>query len=144
MTSSAHQPFASRSTYVSGKFPDRSLNPNPAPFNTASLSRHRTFGGGNPGTGDFVTDTGKPAQQPPQPPAHSQGHGQSQEPVNPLNRLTDEQREEINEAVRHFSFFYPLCFLLPLKLCGYSFISDLVVFLIASNTFLCNSLLYSI
>jgi hypothetical protein len=31
-----------------------------------------------------------------------------------------------------------------LKLCGYSFISDLVVFLIASNTFHCNSLLYSI
>ncbi|OXV09355.1 hypothetical protein Egran_02874 [Elaphomyces granulatus] len=102
MTSSAHQPFTSRSTYVSGKFPDRSLNPNPAPFNTASLSRHRTFGGGNPGTGDFVTDAGKPAQQPPQPPAHSQGHGQSQEPINPLNRLTEEQREEINEAFTLF------------------------------------------
>ena len=102
MTSSAHQPFGTRSAYVSGKFPDRSSNPNPAPFNASSLSRHRTFGGANPGTSDFVADSGKAAQQPPPPPAHSQ------EPVNPLNRLTEEQREEINEAVRNFRLFFSL------------------------------------
>lgn len=41
----------------------------------------------------------KPPQQSSGPPAATQSHGQAQD-ANPLNRLTEEQREEINEAVR--------------------------------------------
>lgn len=100
MASSAHPPFGSRSAYASGKLPDRSLNP--LPFSASAFSRHRGLGAQTPGTGDFGNDAGKSAQQqqPPPPPAHSQSHMSSQDASNPLNRLTEEQREEINEAVR--------------------------------------------
>jgi hypothetical protein len=94
------QPFTSRSAYTSGKLADRSLNSNPIGFGAPSLPRHRMLGSLNPGPGNFGADGGKSTQQPPPPPAHSQDHAPSQESANPLNRLTEEQREEINEAVR--------------------------------------------
>ncbi|KAL1983052.1 hypothetical protein VTN96DRAFT_535 [Rasamsonia emersonii] len=102
MASSAHPPFGSRSAYASGKLPDRSLNP--LPFSASAFSRHRGLGAQTPGTGDFGNDAGKSAQQqqPPPPPAHSQSHMSSQDASNPLNRLTEEQREEINEAFTLF------------------------------------------
>ncbi|KAL1969499.1 hypothetical protein VTN77DRAFT_8937 [Rasamsonia byssochlamydoides] len=104
MASSAHPPFGSRSAYASGKLPDRSLSANPLPFSASAFSRHRGLGAQNPGAGDFGADTGKSTQQqqPPPPPAHSQSHVSSQEAANPLNRLTEEQREEINEAFTLF------------------------------------------
>jgi hypothetical protein len=104
MASSAHQPFVSRSVYTSGKLPDRSLNPNPIPFGATTLSRHRALGGANPGPGDFGVDGGKSTQPLPPPPVHSQNHAPSQDATNPLNRLTEEQREEINEAVSTLLF----------------------------------------
>jgi hypothetical protein len=55
---------------------------------------------GNPGPGDFGGPEGpKQTQQPTAAPAATQSHGQGQD-ANPLSRLTEEQREEINEAVR--------------------------------------------
>ncbi|RAH43295.1 putative cell division control protein Cdc31 [Aspergillus brunneoviolaceus CBS 621.78] len=70
---SSTQPFGSRS-YAAGKLPDRSLNAaNALPFSASSFSRHRV---------------------------HSQAHGQ--DTTNPLSRLTEEQREEINEAFTLF------------------------------------------
>ncbi|KAH1491919.1 hypothetical protein KXV92_008603 [Aspergillus fumigatus] len=95
MASSAHQPFGSRS-YGGGKLPDRSVNANAIPFSASSFSRHRGLGATGPG--EFGAEGAKSTQQaPPQPPVHSQTHGPSQD-SNPLNRLTEEQREEINEA----------------------------------------------
>lgn len=91
------QPFASRS-YAGTKMPDRSVNTNAMPFSASSFSRHR--GMGNPGPGDFGGPEGpKQTQQPTAAPAATQSHGQGQD-ANPLSRLTEEQREEINEAVR--------------------------------------------
>ncbi|KAL2001369.1 hypothetical protein VTN02DRAFT_1837 [Thermoascus thermophilus] len=97
MASSAHQPFASRSAYA-GKLPDRSIGANAMPFSASTFSRNRGLGVVG---GDFGAEVGKSTQQPPPPPTHSQAHGQSQDP-NPLNRLTEEQREEINEAFTLF------------------------------------------
>ncbi|PYH84310.1 EF-hand [Aspergillus uvarum CBS 121591] len=113
---SSTQPFGSRS-YAAGKLPDRSLNAaNALPFSASSFSRHRGLAGGggssipNPGgvgAGDFSNDpssnkTNHPQAQhshmpggPPAPPMHGQD-------TNPLSRLTEEQREEINEAFTLF------------------------------------------
>ncbi|OJK04176.1 hypothetical protein ASPACDRAFT_112564 [Aspergillus aculeatus ATCC 16872] len=123
---SSTQPFGSRS-YAAGKLPDRSLNAaNALPFSASSFSRHRGLAGGggssipnpNPGgigagIGDFSNDPSSnkashaAAQHshlqgggPPAPPLHSQAHGQ--DTTNPLSRLTEEQREEINEAFTLF------------------------------------------
>ncbi|KKK21107.1 cell division control protein, partial [Aspergillus ochraceoroseus] len=90
--------FGSRS-YTAGKLPDRSLNTNAIPFSASSFSRHRALGG--PATGDFGPDAAKSTHQAPGQPAHSQTHGPAQD-TNPLNRLTEEQREEINEAFTLF------------------------------------------
>ncbi|GAD94467.1 cell division control protein Cdc31, putative [Paecilomyces variotii No. 5] len=90
----ASAPFGSRSAYAGGKLPDRSLNANPIPFGASSFSRHRGLGGAV--AGEFGPEGAKSTQQPPAPPAHSQTQSQDS---NPLNRLTEEQREEINEAV---------------------------------------------
>ncbi|GFF23259.1 cell division control protein Cdc31, putative [Aspergillus lentulus] len=99
MASSAHQPFGSRS-YGGGKLPDRSVNTNAIPFSASSFSRHRGLGATGPG--EFGAEGAKSTQQAaPQPPVHSQTHGPSQD-SNPLNRLTEEQREEINEAFTLF------------------------------------------
>ncbi|GLI75395.1 calcium-binding component of the spindle pole body (SPB) half-bridge [Penicillium ochrochloron] len=93
------QPFASRS-YAGTKMPDRSVNTNAMPFSASSFSRHR--GMGNPGPGDFGGPEGpKQTQQPTAAPAATQSHGQGQD-ANPLSRLTEEQREEINEAFTLF------------------------------------------
>ncbi|OJJ49468.1 hypothetical protein ASPZODRAFT_14183 [Penicilliopsis zonata CBS 506.65] len=94
----ASQQFASRS-YAGGKLPDRSLAANPAPFSTSSFARHRALG--QPAPGDFAAEPGKAAQQQgPTPPSHSQTHGPTQD--SPLNRLSEEQREEIGEAFTLF------------------------------------------
>ncbi|GCB23633.1 cell division control protein 31 [Aspergillus awamori] len=98
------QPFGTRS-YASGKLPDRSINANALPFSASSFSRHRSLAGapGAPTAGDFADPKASqqapgPSQAPPQPPMHSQ----PQQDTNPLNRLTEEQREEINEAFTLF------------------------------------------
>ncbi|KAL1883759.1 Calcium-binding component of the spindle pole body (SPB) half-bridge [Paecilomyces lecythidis] len=93
----ASAPFGSRSAYAGGKLPDRSLNANPIPFGASSFSRHRGLGGA--AAGEFGPEGAKSTQQPPAPPAHSQTQSQDS---NPLNRLTEEQREEINEAFTLF------------------------------------------
>ncbi|KAI9933037.1 hypothetical protein ASPWEDRAFT_34048 [Aspergillus wentii DTO 134E9] len=97
MASSAHQPFGSRS-YAGGKLPDRSINANAIPFSASTFSRR---GLGATGAGDFGPEGSKSTQQAPPPPVHSQAHGPSQD-ANPLSRLTEEQREEINEAFTLF------------------------------------------
>ncbi|KAJ5779367.1 hypothetical protein N7457_007087 [Penicillium paradoxum] len=93
------QPFASRS-YAGTKLPDRS-NTNAMPFSASSFSRHR--GLGNTTQGDFNgPETSKQMQQSaPAPATNAQSHGAAQD-TNPLNRLTEEQREEINEAFTLF------------------------------------------
>lgn len=91
------QPFASRS-YAGTKLPDRSANANAMPFSASSFSRHRPMGVTAPA--DYPGVEGpKPPQQSSGPPAATQSQGPPQD-ANPLNRLTEEQREEINEAVR--------------------------------------------
>ncbi|KAJ6089835.1 hypothetical protein N7467_005051 [Penicillium canescens] len=92
------QPFASRS-YAGTKMPDRSVNANAMPFSASSFSRHR--GLANPGAGEFGADSAKQTQQNTQPATNAQSHGPAQD-TNPLNRLTEEQREEINEAFTLF------------------------------------------
>ncbi|KAJ5460309.1 Centrin-3 [Penicillium daleae] len=93
------QPFASRS-YAGAKMPDRSVNTNAMPFSASSFSRHR--GLGNTAPTDFGGPEGpKQTQQPPSAPAATQSHGPGQD-ANPLSRLTEEQREEINEAFTLF------------------------------------------
>ncbi|KAI9373798.1 hypothetical protein BJX61DRAFT_541367 [Aspergillus egyptiacus] len=96
---SSGQPFGSRS-YNAGKLPDRSLNNNSIPFSASSFSRR---GLGATGTGEFGPDTAKTSQPAPvaAQQAHAQSHGAQQE-SNPLSRLTEEQREEINEAFTLF------------------------------------------
>jgi hypothetical protein len=93
------QPFASRS-YAGTKLPERSVNTNAMPFSASSFSRHRSLG--NNAQGEF------PEAQKQQQPAtvqNAQSHGPAQD-ANPLSRLTEEQREEINEAVRDFQPLY--------------------------------------
>jgi hypothetical protein len=103
-TMASGQPFASRS-YAGTKLPDRSGNPNAMPFSASSFSRHR--GLGNTAPADFGGPEGpKQAQQPTSAPAATQSHGPGQD-ANPLSRLTEEQREEINEAVRNVSRSMP-------------------------------------
>ncbi|CAL5874760.1 uncharacterized protein PFLUO_LOCUS9061 [Penicillium psychrofluorescens] len=111
-SSSGGQPFASRS-YAGSKIPDRSMPANAMPFSASSFSRHRG-GLGATAPADFGADPSKqPAQQggnvvaagtpgsAAQLQAQSLGaHGQQD--ANPLNRLTEEQREEINEAFTLF------------------------------------------
>ncbi|KAL4891903.1 hypothetical protein BDV59DRAFT_181225 [Aspergillus ambiguus] len=88
------QPFGTRS-YNSGKLPDRSVNANALPFSGSTFSRQRL------GAGDFGPDPAKSSQQAPAGSGmHSQTHGPSQE--NALARLTEEQREEVNEAFTLF------------------------------------------
>lgn len=91
---SSGQPFGSRS-YTAGKLPDRSMNANAIPFSASSFSR-RGLGAAQ---SEFVPEAAKSSQQAPQQAVHAQSHNPSQE-SNPLSRLTEEQREEINEAVR--------------------------------------------
>ncbi|KAJ5482742.1 Centrin-3 [Penicillium diatomitis] len=93
------QPFASRS-YAGAKLPERSVNQNAMPFSASSFSRHR--GLGNAAPADFGGPDGpKQAQQVNNAPAAAQSHGAGQD-ANPLSRLTEEQREEINEAFTLF------------------------------------------
>ncbi|KAJ5595285.1 uncharacterized protein N7459_001493 [Penicillium hispanicum] len=93
------QPFASRS-YAGTKLPERSVNTNAMPFSASSFSRHRGLGGTAPA--DFTGAEGpKQPQQQAAAPAASQSHAPAQD-TNPLNRLTEEQREEINEAFTLF------------------------------------------
>ncbi|CAI7599045.1 unnamed protein product [Penicillium viridicatum] len=94
------QPFASRS-YAGTKLPERSVNTNAMPFSASSFSRHRGLGNAN--QGDFNgPDSQKQMQQSaPTPATNAQSHGPAQD-ANPLNRLTEEQREEINEAFTLF------------------------------------------
>ncbi|CAI7636690.1 unnamed protein product [Penicillium discolor] len=94
------QPFASRS-YAGTKLPERSVNTNAMPFSASSFSRHRGLGNAN--QGDFNgPDAQKQMQQSaPTPATNVQSHGPAQD-ANPLNRLTEEQREEINEAFTLF------------------------------------------
>ncbi|CAI7674067.1 unnamed protein product [Penicillium palitans] len=94
------QPFASRS-YAGTKLPERSVNTNAMPFSASSFSRHRGLGNAN--QGDFNgPDAQKQMQQSaPAPATNAQSHGPAQD-ANPLNRLTEEQREEINEAFTLF------------------------------------------
>ncbi|KAF4771041.1 hypothetical protein HAV15_012386 [Penicillium sp. str.  len=94
------QPFASRS-YAGTKLPERSVNTNAMPFSASSFSRHRGLGNAN--QGDFNgPDAQKQMQQSaPTPATNAQSHGPAQD-ANPLNRLTEEQREEINEAFTLF------------------------------------------
>lgn len=106
------QPFASRS-YAGGKLPDRSVNANALPFSASSFSRHRGLGATTAtAPNDFGAEGLKSQGAAGAAPLHAQTHGPgvgtgtgvgtgagpSQE-TNPLNRLTEEQREEINEAV---------------------------------------------
>ncbi|KAJ5899687.1 calcium-binding component of the spindle pole body (SPB) half-bridge [Penicillium taxi] len=90
------QPFGSRS-YAGTKLPDRSTNPNAMPFSTSAFSRHRALGASAPN--EFAGE-GHQGQQNAVPTA-TQSHGPAQD-TNPLNRLTEEQREEINEAFTLF------------------------------------------
>ncbi|KAJ5942428.1 hypothetical protein N7516_002596 [Penicillium verrucosum] len=94
------QPFASRS-YAGTKLPERSVNTNAMPFSASSFSRHRGLGNAN--QADFNgPDAQKQMQQSaPAPATNAQSHGPAQD-ANPLNRLTEEQREEINEAFTLF------------------------------------------
>ena len=71
------------------------MNQNAIPFSASSFSR-RGLGATQ---SEFAPDAAKPTQQATQQQVHAQTHNPSQE-SNPLNRLTEEQREEINEAVR--------------------------------------------
>lgn len=98
----SHQPFGSRS-YAGGKLPDRSINANAMPFSASSFSRPRGLGattttaagGIGSGPGDFAADAGPKSTQT----APAGGQAGPAPDTNPLNRLTEEQREEINEAV---------------------------------------------
>ncbi|KAJ5476354.1 hypothetical protein N7475_002083 [Penicillium sp. IBT 31633x] len=94
------QPFASRS-YAGTKLPERSVNTNAMPFSASSFSRHRALG--NAAQGEFHNpESNKQMQQSaPAPATNAQSHGPAQD-ANPLNRLTEEQREEINEAFTLF------------------------------------------
>ncbi|KAJ5089617.1 cell division control protein Cdc31 [Penicillium argentinense] len=97
---SGGQPFASRS-YAGNKLPDRAANANAMPFSASSFSRHRPLGATAPV--DYAGgEVPKNQQQSAGPAAVSQSHGPAAQDTNPLNRLTEEQREEINEAFTLF------------------------------------------
>ncbi|PCH06016.1 Calcium-binding EF-hand [Penicillium occitanis (nom. inval.)] len=120
-----HPPFGSRSAYAGAgsKLPER---PNPLPFSASAFSRNRgVLGGVN--TNNIINNNTESAQQPqpqpqpqqhlaqqqpPIPSQHSQNHAAAATMMgndagsgggaNPLSRLTEEQREEINEAFTLF------------------------------------------
>ncbi|EED24410.1 cell division control protein Cdc31, putative [Talaromyces stipitatus ATCC 10500] len=113
-----HPPFGSRSAYAGAgaKLPER---PNPVPFSASAFSRNRGVLGGmnNNNTNTDSTQQQPPpppqsSQLPPVPPTHSQNHASAGTMMgadagnsgvaNPLSRLTEEQREEINEAFTLF------------------------------------------
>jgi hypothetical protein len=120
-----HPPFGSRSAYAGAgaKLPER---PNPLPFSASAFSRNRgVLGGVNNNNNNNIINTESAQQpqhlaqqQPPIPPQHSQNHASSAAATmmgqdassgggaNPLSRLTEEQREEINEAVRPLLLSY--------------------------------------
>ncbi|KAG2419549.1 hypothetical protein HFD88_004345 [Aspergillus terreus] len=91
------QPFGTRS-YNSGKLPDRSVNANAIPFSASSFSRQRL---GAAGPADYAAEPAKSSQQAAASGMHSQAHAPSTQ-ENPLSRLTEEQREEVNEAFTLF------------------------------------------
>lgn len=90
--------YAARPSYGGGKIPDRSVSGATAlPFAASALGRRPT---GDFGDMSTIGASGKAGGQP-----NGQaggGHRDSQGP-NPLNDLTEEQREEINEAVCGYS-----------------------------------------
>ncbi|WEW60806.1 Calcium-binding component of the spindle pole body (SPB) half-bridge [Emydomyces testavorans] len=105
-SSSAHPSFPPRSSYAAGKLPDRSgLNPNPLPFGSSSvLARRDRAGeaqihGSGMGQGHGGPQHGVQSHQ-----GNTSGGlgGASGGNNNPLNDLSEEQREEINEAFTLF------------------------------------------
>lgn len=122
------QPFPSRSSYAGGKLPDRTLNTHPLPLSSSAFATRRervaagggsslggadfgpagdaTGGGSGQGMGRGMNSMninmgmgmGGMGVNAPAPPVHARG----QQAQNALNELTEEQREEINEAVREF------------------------------------------
>ena len=127
----ASQPFASRS-YAGGKLPDRSslnANANMGQFSTsagaAPFARQRQggmrLGGGSipaappefvsepvsvAGTGGGGGSKHVQMQQGLRGSSIVPGGGGPQDTTNPVNRLTDEQRSEIHDAVSGFFFFF--------------------------------------
>lgn len=99
----ASQPFGSRS-YAGGKLPDRSMTANALPFSASTFSRRGLGATAGPGGAapEFAADaSGAGGAKSTQTAPATGGAGASSGPdTNPLNRLTEEQREEINEAVR--------------------------------------------
>lgn len=97
----ASQPFGSRS-YAGGKLPDRSMTANALPFSASTFSRRGLGATTGPGGAvpDFAADASAGGAKSTQTAPATGGAGASSGPdTNPLNRLTEEQREEINEAV---------------------------------------------
>ncbi|KAJ5156622.1 hypothetical protein N7492_009425 [Penicillium capsulatum] len=92
------QPFASRS-YAGSKLPERSVNASAMPFSASAFSRHRGLGATAPA--EYTGPEGPKQNQQGAVTPGAQSHGPAQE-ANPLNRLTEEQREEINEAFTLF------------------------------------------
>ncbi|KAF9887971.1 Calcium-binding component of the spindle pole body (SPB) half-bridge [Aspergillus nanangensis] len=76
-------------SYGPGKLADRSMNASNPILGASSFSRLRMTG--NPGPADYNTEPAKASQQ-----------AQQAQDSNPLGRLTEEQREEINEAFTLF------------------------------------------
>lgn len=106
----SHPPFGSRSAYAGAgaKLPERA---NPVPFSASAFSRNRGLGAANNMNINNNTDSAQPPPPVPSTHSHAQGHAAgtmiASDPsgaANPLSRLTEEQREEINEAVRKYLF----------------------------------------
>ena len=101
-TAQGHPAFPGRSTYVpSGKLPDRMGLNNPPPFGSSALPRRPDqqapqYAQGPLGPQQQIQGGGGGRGHQHQ--QHQQS-GAEKEP-NPLNELSEEQREEINEAVR--------------------------------------------
>lgn len=119
-----HPSFGSRSAYA-GAGTKLAERPNAVPFSASAFSRNRGVLGtmmnnnnnnnNNPDSAQQQPQSQQP-QLPPVPPTHSHSHTQNHASAgtmmgpdavpgggsgaaNPLSRLTEEQREEINEAV---------------------------------------------
>lgn len=85
--------FAARASYGGGKLPDRSVSgATGLPFAASTLGRRPTGDFGDMSNVGLAKAGAQPNGQ------AGGGHRESQGP-NPLNDLTEEQREEINEAV---------------------------------------------
>lgn len=96
----AHPSFPARTSFAtSTKLPDRTGINNP-PFGQSALNNPiQSFGQTIPRRNEPQTQFGQP-QTVPQPPQHTQqGRPQQDKPRNYLADLSEEQREEINEAV---------------------------------------------